>query len=46
MIDKHMTHAEIAQALNIPEKEVKAILARVMRQIRINNPELALWLDE
>ena len=46
MIDKHMTHAEIAQALNIPEKEVKAILARVMRQIRIKNPELAAWLDK
>jgi DNA-directed RNA polymerase specialized sigma24 family protein len=42
----HMTHAEIAQALDMTEDAVKAILARAMRKIRVYNPELAAWLDK
>ena len=42
----HMTHAEIAQALDTTEDAVKSILARAMRKIRVYNPELADWLDK
>lgn len=46
MRDWYMTKAEIADELGISEDAVKAILARVMRKIRIEHPELADWLDK